>query len=98
MSAKLPIIKSDSVNNFILKLGGVWVWLGMKGYKGKMFWFDNTLAEQTEGTLYSAWKIGEPTNKENEDCAFLDFHTRKWNDDKCDRSDRGPYVLCQKIP
>ena len=98
MSATLPIIKSDSVNNFILKVGKVWVWLGMRRHNGRMVWFDNTPAEPTEGALYSAWRIGEPSNDGNEDCAFLDFHTRKWNDDKCDRRNGAPYVLCQKIP
>ena len=98
MSAKLPIIKSDSVNNFILMVGRFWVWLGMKRYNGSMFWFDNTPAEPTEGALYSAWRNGEPSNNGNEDCAFLDFHTLKWADNNCYYGSGGPYVLCQKIP
>ena len=99
MSAKLPIIKSDSVNNFILTVGRVWVWLGMKRKNGRMVWFDNTPAEPSEGALYSAWNSGEPSNNANEDCALLDFHTRKWNDDICDHGNGygGPYVLCQKM-
>ena len=63
-----------------------------------MVWFDNTPAEQSEGALYSAWSNLEPSNNEDENCAFLDFHKRKWNDDKCDRGGNGsPNVLCQKI-
>ena len=99
MSATLPIIKSDSVNNFILTVGSVWVWLGMKRDNGSMVWFDNTPAERSEGALYSAWKIGEPSNSnKNENCAILDFHHKKWNDVKCDHGNGGPFVLCQKIP
>ena len=95
MSATLPIIKSDSANNFILKVGRVWVWLGMKRKNGRMVWFDNTPVDEA---LYSAWNEGEPSKGENDDCAFLDFHTRKWNDEKCEHRDGGPYVLCQKMP
>ena len=98
MSATLPIIKSDSANNFILSVGEVWVWLGMARKNGRMVWFDNTPAERSEGALYNAWNDGEPSNGRNEDCAFLDFHLRKWNDEKCDRVGSGsPNVLCQKI-
>ena len=97
VSAKLPIIKSDSVNAFILTVGAHWVWLGMKRYNDKLVWFDNTTAEPSDGDLYSAWYNGEPSNNGNEDCAFLDFTSGKWKDDKCDRSSGGPYVICQKI-
>ena len=73
----------------------------MKRDNGRMVWFDNTVAEPSEGALtgsYSAWNNGEPSNQGNDDCAFLDFHTRKWNDEKCDHDKgKGPYVLCQKI-
>ena len=57
MSATLPIIKSDSANNFILMLERVWVWLGMERKNGRMVWFDNTPAELSEGALYNAWNI-----------------------------------------
>ena len=94
MSATLPVIKSDSANSFILTLGKVWVWLGMKRENGTMVWIDNTPAE---GALYSAWNSGEPSKDGN--CAYLDFYTRKWNDNKCNHGDNGgPLVLCQKIP
>ena len=97
MSANLPIIKSDSVNTFIRTVGSYWVWLGMKRENGKMVWFDNTPAEESEGALYSNWKIGEPSNKGKEDCAFLDIGTGKWRDFKCHHGGSGgPYVLCQK--
>ena len=97
MSAILPIIKSDSVNTFINTVGRYWVWLGMKRENGKMVWFDNTPAEASEGALYSKWKIGEPSNKGNENCAFLSIGTGEWNDYKCDHGgSAGPYVLCQK--
>ena len=98
MSANLPIIKSDSVNNFILTVVEEWVWLGMKRYNGRMVWFDNTPAERSGGALYSAWNDGESSHNGNEDCAFLDFHKGKWNDAECIRGANGPYVLCQKIP
>ena len=62
-----------------------------------MVWFDNTPAEPSEGALYSAWNFGEPSNRGSEDCAFMDFYTGKWLDDKCDRGGSGaPYILCQK--
>ena len=97
--AKLPIIKSDSVNHFILEVGKKWVWLGMERKNGKMVWLDSTPAELSEGALYSAWNTHEPNNDGgNENCAVLDFHTKKWNDVKCDHGSGGPYVLCQKIP
>ena len=97
MSAGLPIIKSDSLNSFINTMGRYWVWLGMKRKNGKMVWFDNTPAEESEGAPYSEWKTGEPTNNGNEDCAFLSIGTGEWNDDKCDHhGSGGPYVLCQK--
>ena len=93
MSATLPIIKSDSANNFILMLERVWVWLGMERKNGRMVWFDNTPAELSEGALYNAWNSGEPNNNEgNEDCAVLDFDKKK-----CDLGGNGaPYVLCQR--
>ena len=98
MSAELPIIKSDSVNTFILSVGRLWAWLGMKRKNGKMVWFDNTPAELSEGAPYIAWNYGEPSNNGNENCSILDFHTRKWNDYTCDYGHSGgPYVLCQKI-
>jgi len=97
MSANLPIIKSDSVNTFINTVGSHWVWLGMKRENGKMVWFDNTPAEPSEGALYSAWQIGEPSKGGNEDCAYLSIGTGGWNDNKCDHGgNAGPYVLCQK--
>ena len=97
MSAKLPIVKSDSLNNFIRTVGRLWVWLGMKRKNGKMVWFDNTPAEPSDGALYSKWKNGEPSNNGNEDCAFLNIGTGEWNDEKCDHGGKpGPYVLCQK--
>ena len=57
ISAKLPIIKSESENNFILGLMSKqkpWVWLGMKRKHGKMLWFDDTPTEPSDGALYSA--------------------------------------------
>ena len=88
ISAKLPIIKSESENTFILDLMSKpktdWVWLGMKRKQGEMVWFDNTPAESSDGAPY-------------EDCAYLNFDQRGWNDNKCDHSpNTGPYVLCQK--
>ena len=71
------------------------MWLGMKRKGDKVVWFDDTPAEPPMGILYSAWNTGEPSG--NGDCAFLDFHTRRWNDDKCDYiNEAGPFVVCQK--
>ena len=100
ISAKLPIIKSESENNFILDLMSSpktdWVWLGMKRKQGKMVWFDNTTAESSDGAPYNGWNTNEPSSQANEDCAYLNFD-QGWNDNKCDHSpNRGPYVLCQK--
>ena len=97
MSANLPIIKSDSVNAFINTVGSYWLWLGMKRKNGRMVWFDNTPAEECKGAIYSKWKIGEPSTKGNENCAFLSIGTGEWCDEKCDHGgNAGPYVLCQK--
>ena len=100
MSAKLPIIKSESENTFIRGLmskGKDWIWLGMRRKNGKMVWLDGTPAEPSDGALYSAWYPYEPSNNGNEGCAYLNFHEKMWDDNKCDyRNKRGPYVLCQK--
>ena len=59
MSAKLPIIKSESENSFILGLMSNQkpsVWLGMKRKRAKMVWFDDAPAEPSDGALYSAWE------------------------------------------
>ena len=62
-----------------------------------MVWFDDTPTEPSYGALYSAWKTNEPSNNGNEDCAYMDFHSRRWTDNKCDYTPTaGPYVLCQK--
>ena len=100
MSAKLPIIKSESENTFILGLMSKqkdWIWLGMTRKNGKMVWLDDTPAEPSDGALYSAWHRAEPSNKLNELCGYLSFHSQKWNDNECVYAkDRGPFVLCQK--
>ena len=100
MSAKLPIIKSESENTFIRGLMSKqkdWAWLGMKRKNGKMVWLDDTPAEPSDGALYSAWKVNEPSKKGHEGCAYLNFHEIKWDDNKWDyRNNRSPYVLCQK--
>ena len=100
LSARLPIIKSESENSFILGLMSKtkqWVWLGMKRKKDKMVWCDDTPAEPSNGASYDAWKKNEPSYNENEKCAYLDLHARAWNDCKCDfHHGPGPYVLCQK--
>ena len=79
--------------------------MGMAWYeKGKMEgWFGLTIHQQSHlrkhSTAHGKLEIGEPSNSGNEDCAFLYFLFRKWNDNKCDDGGNlGPYVLCQKIP
>ena len=100
MSSKLPIIKSESENSFILGLMNKtkqWVWLGMKRKQDKMVWCDDTPAEPSNGALYNAWNVNEPSYNENENCAYLDLHARAWIDYKCDfHPGLGLYVLCQK--
>ena len=100
MSAKLPIIKSNAENTFILGLMSrqkVWEWLGMERRNGKMVCFDGAPAEPSSGALYSAWDTFEPSNGLNENCAYLDFGKKKWNDNICDFGKaNGPLVLCQK--
>ena len=98
--AKLPIIKSKAENTFILGLmskNKAWVWLGMERRHGKMAWFDDAPAEPSDGALYSAWSRNEPSNKGNEDCAYVDFFRGTWNDNTCDFGQgAGPLVLCQR--
>ena len=99
MSAKLPIIKSESENTFILGLMSRqrdWTWLGMRKKKHKMVWLDESPAEPSDGA-FSAWKVNEPSKKGNEGCAYLNFHEKTWNDDKCNYGKNpAPYVLCQR--
>ena len=100
MSAKLPIIKSESENNFILGLMSEqksWVWLGLKRQGAKMVWFDDTPTESSDGALYSAWNTNEPSSEADENCAYINFHGGRWNNNKCDYTpNSGPYVLCQE--
>ena len=100
MSEKLAIIKSKAENTFILGLMSmqkVWVWLGMERRNGKIVWFDGAPAEPSSGALYSAWDTFEPSNGLKENCAYLDFGKKKWNDNICDFGKaNGPLVLCQK--
>jgi len=97
ISAKLPIIKSESDDRFIRSLmskKNIWVWLGMRR-KGKMVWLDGTPAESSDRALFSAWKKNEPSSKKDEDCAYLNLN-EGWNDNKCNYPSVGPFVLCQK--
>lgn len=100
MSARLPIIKSKAENFFIHGLMSEekpWVWLGMSRKQGKMVWFDDTLAESSDGAPYNAWNTNEPSSEANENCAYINFHGGRWNNNKCDYNpDSGPYVLCQE--
>lgn len=58
---------------------------------------DNTPAESSDGAPYNAWREKEPSRQANEKCAYLDFHDRKWNDNKCKYTPfPGPSVLCQE--
>ena len=86
ISAKLPIIKSESENSFILSMMSnqkSWVWLGMTRKQSKMVWLDDAPADPSNGALYSAWKAAEPSNNGNENGAYLSFHDKAWNDNKC---------------
>ena len=98
MSAELPIIKSQSENDFVLSLmKEQYLWLGMKRNQSGFFWFDGSPAEPSQGALYSAWKDNEleiPSWK-NKKCAFLDLNTKKWRDRICIYK-KIKYVLCQK--
>ena len=98
MSADLPIIKSQSENDFVLSLmKEQYVWLGMERNNSGFFWFDGSPAEPSQGALYSAWKnndleIGDWKLKK---CAFLELKTKTWRDHQC-FYDKKIYVLCQK--
>ena len=98
MSADLPIIKSQSENDFVLSLmKKQYVWLGMEGNKSGFFWFDGSPAEPSHGALYSAWKNNdlEIPNWKHKKCAFLELNTKKWRDHICIYK-KNIYVLCQK--
>ncbi|XP_044169280.1 low affinity immunoglobulin epsilon Fc receptor-like [Acropora millepora] len=98
MSADLPIIKSQSENDFLLSLvKEEYVWLGMERNKSGFFWFDGSPAEPSQGALYSAWKNNklERGNWIDEKCALLELNTKKWRDHKCIYKEK-IYVLCQK--
>lgn len=101
MSADLPIIKSQSENDFIYRLMEEedikYVWLGMERNNSGFFWFDGSPAEPSQGALYSAWKNNELEigNWAHKNCAFLEFNTKKWRDYYCYYW-KNIYVLCQK--
>ena len=103
ISAELPIIKSQSENDFIHNLMKKrtrrWqrVWLGMRRNQSGFFWFDGSPAEPSDGEVYSAWRENELNSnlQGKENCAFLDLGSKKWIDYKCNRVNNG-YVICQK--
>ena len=99
MSADLPIIKSESQNDFILNLmkwsRRYWLWLGMERNESGFFWFDGSPAEPSQGALYSAWKDNELETWGNENCALLQWSTKNWRDYRCDDL-AVTYVICQK--
>ena len=99
MSADLPIIKSQSENDFVLSLMKKqitrYVWLGMERNKTGFFWFDGSPAEPSQGAVYSAWKDNELKTRGNEECGLLESSTRKWRHHKCHHVEN-PYVLCQR--
>ena len=101
MLADLPIIKSQSENDFIHSLMEKQdiehVWLGMERNKSGFFWFDGSPAEPSQGAKYSAWKNYELERGTwpYEKCAFLEFISKKWRDHYCYYWEN-IYVLCQK--
>ena len=99
MSADLPIIKSQSENDFIHSLmqeqDMEYVWLGMERNKSGFFWFDGSPAEPSQGALYGAWKDNELEPRTWRRCASLESYTRKWRDHHCYYWENA-YVLCQK--
>ena len=98
MSADLPIIKSQSENDFVLSLmKEQYVWLGMKRNNSGFFWFDGSPAEPSQGALYSAWKNNdlEIGNWKPKKCVFLELKTKTWRDHQCFYNNK-IYVLCQK--
>ena len=69
----------------------------MKRKRRKMVWFDDAPAEPSDGALYSAWGANEPSNGYDDNCAFLDFYRKKWNNNRCHfGKNNGPLFLCQK--
>ena len=101
MSAELPIIKSQSENDFIHRLMDKedieYVWLGMERNNRGFFWFNGSPAEPSQGALYSAWKNNESERGYwiDKKCALLELNTKKWRDDYCYYWKK-IHVLCQK--
>ena len=101
MSADLPIIISQSENDFIHSLMKKqhieYVWLGMERSNSGFFWFDGSPAEPSQGALYSEWKTNELERGfwKREKCVILEFNTKKWRVHHCYYW-RNTYVLCQK--
>ena len=101
ISAELPIIKSQSENDFIHRLMEgedlEYVWLGMERNNSGFFWFDGSPAEPSQGALYSAWKNNklEVGYSRHEKCALLELNTKNWRDHDCYYWKK-IYVLCQK--
>ena len=99
MSADLPIIKSQSENDFIYRLMEEedikYVWLGMERNNSGFFWFDGSPADPSQGAMYSAWKDNELELGTRRKCAVLESNTKKWRDHRCYSKER-IYVLCQE--
>ena len=100
MSADLPIIKSQSENDFIHRLMEKedinYVWLGMERNNSGFFWFDGSPAEPSDQrTMYSAWKDNERNLGTWRKCASLESNTKNWRDHRCYCKAK-IYVLCQK--
>ena len=101
MSADLPIIKSQSENDFICSLMENQdikdVWLGMQRNQSGFFWFDGSPAEPSQGAMYSAWMDNEleQGNWNSKKCAFLEFNSKQWRVHRCNFQE-SINVLCQK--
>ncbi|CAH1252246.1 PLG [Branchiostoma lanceolatum] len=97
----LVVIKTESVNNFLMTLisDAEDYWIGLSDYTngGTWMWSDGTRRDLS--CDFTNWAPGEPTNgglSGGQDCVHLwGLLGHKWDDDYCYR---GKYFICQIGP
>ncbi|XP_071847171.1 uncharacterized protein [Apostichopus japonicus] len=74
--------KDAEVNLFLSRLVYPGIWLGLhdRHSEGVWEWIDSSPLE------YTNWRVGEPNNVGEEDCAVLHYDDASWNDQPCGNS------------
>ncbi|GFN85308.1 LOW QUALITY PROTEIN: metalloendopeptidase [Plakobranchus ocellatus] len=78
IGSKLGMAKTEEENQFLLKISGGHIWLGLTDseVEGTFVWDDG------EAANYTNWSNGQPDNYGNEDCGSM-YRNGHWNDLPC---------------